>query len=269
MRYLIFIGIVFLTWFRLIGQTIQFADKETKTPVAFASIKTGNQIFYSNIEGQAEKRYFNKAVYYQISCIGYETKKIKGPIKVDSIYLTMKAVELPTVEIKPEKERKSIELGYHKKRTLIPETYVGHDSLIIAAYIPSLGEQSQIKEIIYSLKNQEKSQQFIAFLFEVNAEGKPGLPLFHRLLSTDSLDKKGRLDISNEYIYIPVNGLFVGFGYQAKKPKENYGYYNMYGEVEIKIADSKKHIAPTFAYNRFGWQKLDRLLPRFGLSIYK
>ncbi|MEQ8908755.1 MAG: hypothetical protein RIC95_06155 [Vicingaceae bacterium] len=261
---LFFLSIISLSYSK--AQSIQFADQETKAPIAFASIKAGKQIFYSSLEGKIEKRYLEKEVNFLISCIGYETREVHGPIKADTIFLVPQAVKIPEVEVKPLELRKVKKLGFVNKSAFPRLTFVGKDSLFLTIYIANTFKQpKQIKEILYAFKNVGESDQFVALLFNVDEEFKPNKVIHSKIVDTRDLRNKARINIAEDNVYLPSNGLFVGFLWKAND-KSNKS--NLYDELEVKMVDRIKDV-PAFMHYKGEWVSLNPGVPRFGLTVYE
>lgn len=76
--------------------------------------------------------------------------------------------------VKPLNSRNEKKLGFVNKSAFPRLTFVGRDSLFLTAYLDNIYEEPKlIKEILYAFKHVDKSDQFVALLFNVNQEFKP------------------------------------------------------------------------------------------------
>lgn len=80
---------------------------------------------------------------------------------------------------------------------------------------------------------------------------------------TKDLRNKARINIAEDHVYLPTNGLFVGFLWKSNdKRNEN----NLYDEIEVKMVDRIKGV-PAFMLYKGEWVSLNPSVPRFGLTI--
>lgn len=241
------------------------ADRDSKTPIPFANIKTNRQVYYSNIDGKIEKNILMKKDSFTISCIGYQSNTFYYSNKIDTLFLEPYTIQIKTVDITPLESRKTMEVGYHNKRSFFPNHFIGKDSLVLAVYIPNENGKKQINEIIYALSQLKKSDQFIALLFEVDKNQQPHNVIYKKTIDTKSLNRKGIINISNEHIFFPENGLFVGFAWISENKKYDV---NLYEEIKVKVFDDKNTVNSfLFRYNQ--WESIKPIVPRFGLTLFK
>ena len=106
---------------------------------------------------------------------------------------------------------------------------------MLATYIPNDGNNSIIEGILMSKRRVDKDSKFKVYLFSVNEHGMPGDTLFSKVVIQKELDKKDFLDIRDKELYIPANGIFIGFRWiESNKDFKEYLQINATKEGEYK-----------------------------------
>lgn len=221
------------------NQKIQILDKETNDPVSFATIlnKHKNSGAYADKNGYFIFE-FQKNDTLVISCIGYFSKiiAIKTSNDQDVIYLNPKMYNINEIVVKPDsKEQKTRHLGYDKHK---PDfTICNTPGAIIASYILNQTQLSiVIKEIIIPTKEKKRSSEhnniqegyIRVHLFTVNpVNNSPDKELLTKNLiyNTSELKRNIKIDISDQNILVPKEGVFVGIEWLG----ENIGNTERHG----------------------------------------
>jgi len=246
-------------------ELVQFVNAESKQAIPLVTIQVGKKIFYADIKGQADQSIFAQDKEYRISSMAYKPLSLKGPLLQDTIEMEMQAIQLKEVEVKPVEQRKERSLGFFRKSSFPPTTFIGRDSLFLCVHIENEYKQPKlIGEILFRFKQVAESQQFLALLFECTSDQKPGKVIYSRLVETEGLKDKARVSILAENHYLPKEGLFVGFAWVADDAKG----INLYDELRVKMVKERNQ-NPAFMFYKGEWVSLLPGVPRFGLTIYE
>ena len=187
-------------------------DASDLSPIANAVISFSNCQTISDENGR-----FNKSKFYSkkvtISHISYQSKSVLLKQGLDTILLNRKEYSIPEIEVSTEKKEQFYELGYYrsKKGLILYNCILAHRNSIIATFIPSDSQNSLIEGIYFSKRKKEKESEFVIYLFTVNEKGLPGDTIFSKYVLQKELDRKEFLNIREEKLSIPPNGLFIGF----------------------------------------------------------
>lgn len=198
---------------------------------------------------------------FQISCIGYHTLKLKGDkLKTNqTIELQPLTYELSVVEIKP-KKTKVMQLGYFKNKLYSKLIMNPKQALLYRKYSNYVvqhvanekdDENLLISKLKYNLTNHFKKPNPVnekgceptflrVHLFEVDKNtNRPGKELLTKnlIFKNDCQQDNLIVDVSDENVYLPINGVFVGLEFidnSRAVASSNYPFY------VVNIIDRKK-----------------------------
>ena len=223
MKKALFIGLICISSFPAKAQKIIVIDSVTSEILPFASI-SHQKIGSDNI--------------IRISNIGYKTKTLKANNTRDTIDLKPISYSLKEVEVTAEK--KSIEyydLGFHKEKRLFYNT--GHTisalpyRILAAAKIFPKNDSDFIEGVYIRLKhNKGKETNFKLYLMSVDGEGLPKDTILKKLLDAKEYNRKAYVDISEHYLSIPSEGIFIAFEWALS----NYDY----SKGKLSVVTTKK-----------------------------
>lgn len=245
-------------------------DNETNKGIPFASViylKDPNlQGGYTDSLGNFKLQILNLEL--QISCIGYQTLVINGnDLKINqTIKLKPLVYDLSAVEIKPRKHR-TMQLGYFKSATynklVDGKTALTYRKLTnyIAQLIPNPKKEDglYINKLKYNLSNHFKKPDPVnergceptllrVHLFKIDKFGKPGEELLTRNIVFKNDCQKDNLivDISDENILMPTNGVFAGLEFIDNSRSVLVSSYPFY---VLNLAADNKQVLNTYVSN--------------------
>lgn len=244
MRLLLALTAVFIAS-TITAQNPVIVDVQSKDVVPFATISFGDgRGTFASEDGRfafSRKRYKDIDSLF-ISSIGYEEKSLSTLKLTDSIFLTPATNQLKEVVVtgapKGKYKTKKIKPFTHQEINgcWLPtveselavsfERYEGKKTKIAALQLPINAEAQ------YKSKGKAKVPTVYRVNFYYNENGKPGAPILHPdivFLIPSEADKSFLLEIADENIFIPKNGLFAGI--------QVLGYADKNGE----LAQSKKY----------------------------
>ena len=224
-------------------------DSETKKGLPYANLIYLNikSAYYTDSLGNYNIPVLNDDL--QISCIGYEKQILKSlpedkVIEVKPVQYTLNQVVINF------RSAKVIRLGFFKDKVytsnLFPMGLLGPQGLsknYVAQYIASKGEDLIITKLLYNLSNHSTSSHLIfddgrikacettnlrVHLFSVNKiTGLPDKELLTQNLVFKNNCDLGNLvvDVSDEHIIMPKNGVFVSLEYIDIQHKSNTPYF--------------------------------------------
>lgn len=240
---------IYLVFIFLLISKLGFAQKvilnqETKEPISFATVSFGNgNGVFADEQGLFK---FTKKLYpdidsLYISALGFKELGISTKKMADALYLEPKSDELKEVLVVAEpkgpfKLKKIKPLGHDNYHhcwlpTIESEIAVFHPNpdtktkKITKVFLPIKVEISNKKKKKLSKGNSLASSTLFKMHFYENDNGNPGKPITYEemvFLVTKLDDKFFELNISEEAIYMPKNGLFISIqvlGYTDKNGK--------------------------------------------------
>lgn len=188
------------------SELILVCDSVSKEPISFATIAGDSSGFYSHVDGSFPNELLTEKEY-RVTCIGYHPKTFKTGNVGDSIFLAPSQVQLGEAVVKGEYE--AYEIGYHDLASS-DHSFVG-TNYITAVLVTSTNQRSQrVEEIIIPFNRLRKGDQFTVFLFSVDADGTPGKLIFEQKVIYEKRRNNFRLNLINNHILLPLEGLFVG-----------------------------------------------------------
>lgn len=271
-------------------------DKETNAGIAFASI------FYLNdntLEGGYTDSLGNFKIKIldlelQISCIGYQTLKLKGrDLSLNKvIQLSPIVYGLNTIEIRPRKNI-ILQLGYFKnkaytKLVMNPKQALSYRkfSNYVVQHIKNeiKDDNLLITKLKFNLSNHFKKPSPVnekgceqtllrVHLFEFDIRtGKPGKELLKQnlIFKNDCQTDNLVVDISSENVFLPQEGVFVGLEFidnNRSVSSSNYPFF------VVNLIDSKKTSVNTFVSNhQETWKPIMdgyKINAQFGIEVSK
>jgi len=296
---LIFFFLVFSIGFVCFGQTHlqgKVVNSETALGVPFATVtyknEKGHRVIYTDSVGKFSIK--NALSGIKISCVGYET--ISYGIKNGNDDITIKllpvSVQLQSVVINA-KPKKRIRLGYFKDQELTGPVgfgnYVGPSgerANYVAQFVPNKTGDSAllITKLLYNLLNDvtlvNRSKLTLATNCTTNRlrvhlftrdkkKGCPDVELLTRniVFKNDCSINNLIIDISNENIYLPKDGVFVGLEYvdDLKTSNRSFPYY---------IVFNSPNNSCYFSYHQQNWGQYQysykqKIGARFGIEVIR
>lgn len=259
MRYIIFLFLSVA--FQMNGQQITVRDSLNREIIPFSTISFGNGL--GNFADEEGRFLFVKENYEDvdtlfISAMGYTEKMVLTKALPKDILLKPEVSQLSEVVVSAPKQ------GKFKVRKQKPKTHGD----IFASWLPTVesevavlfkrheGKPSQISKLLlpinaetkYKTKGKGKFATIFRVNFYKNQNGLPGEPMGYEniVFSIDEKeDKVFELDVTNNFVYIPENGVFVSL--------QVLGYENSKGRLaqtkqyrEIKTARGIQKISTSF-----------------------
>ena len=199
-------------------------------PIQFASIsinQTANGT-YTNENGIFHFDSIQSTDTLKISCIGYESKSICVKDIKDQITLTSNSINIEEVTIDRKRKNRSFTIGYYKMNTLFPSSHFSNVKSKIATFIPYQSSPAIIEKILLPITNINDTTQLKVYLYEISEDGSPGKEIYSKLLMSNEI--KNKIDISDEQIRIPLEGVFIAAEWLTEQvikdwndPKEIFG----------------------------------------------
>jgi hypothetical protein len=269
--------------FSLNAQNIIFLENDTKEPIPYATIKYfENSTFshgdYSSEAGIVDLQKKINFDYIEISCIGYETKKIyKSELSDGAIYLYRK-INLLNEVIVPRNKHNTEIIGYlnRKKSNKTEEIVKGYSNAVL---IKNIGKQDKlIKSIIFCIKKPKYDVDFRLQLFKVNNKIFPGEELLPQnfICKIKSGDKESiEVDISKFNISLPENGIFVSIeGLEGINAMDTYlnGDKENKKSKKVYIITTQSNEEVFFSKNVLGvagWINMNKWLPEVYRKSFK
>lgn len=224
MKYFTIYTILFFTsFYTSIAQEIQVLSQEDNSPIPFANIvyMIKDSIVggtYTNENGRLYLSLTDKVSHIEISCLGYESKKIEKNKINESIYLIDSVSELSEIVLKKKKKSKKQikKMGFPiKYKGFSVDVAGGFQKVILIENI--FKENKKIKSFLFrSVKWQNVSTVFKLLVY-TNNNNKPDKPLIKTNKESCFIlaphQERIKLDISGLNIILPKEGIFVGIEY--------------------------------------------------------
>lgn len=298
MKYILLTLLLLISIFSYSQTTLQgkIVDEETKLGIPFATISyengKGKAIIYTDSVGRFNVG--NVLSDVKISCVGYKTLTydIKNSNSKITIQLSPVSVHLQSVIVSA-KAKKRQRLGFFKDRDLKGPfgfgNYLGPNgerSNYVAQFIPNKTHDSTllITKLLYNLLNDIKAinrsrltlatecttNKLRVHLFTRNQKnGLPSLELLTRniIFKNDCSINNLIIDISDENIYLPVDGVFVSLEYvdDLKTSNRSFPYYIIFNSSKNSCY---------FSYHQQNWGQYqysykEKIGARFGIEVVK
>ncbi len=287
-----FVNISVFAQSKISGKVI---DSETKQGIAFVSIIYLNdaslQGGYTDSLGNFNIKVLD--LEFQVSCIGYQTLKLKGKELTPNQIIELKPLiyVLNAVEIKP-KKLKTKQLGYFKNKIYSKLVMNPKQALLfrklsnyVVQYIANKTDDNNlfITKLKYNLSNHLKKPSPVnekgcetsllrVHLFEVDKNtNKPSKELLTKNIIFNNDCQKDNLivDVVDENIYMPKNGIFVGLEFIDNKrsvASTNYPFY------VVNLVDDKKVINTYVSSHQENWKPIMggfKFNVQFGIEVAK
>jgi len=202
-------------------------DSLSKKPIAFAHIFTGNnnEGLASDVTGAVILKQGYKEEAITVTHLGYYTKTLKKEVYNDTIFLKEKNTNLTEVIVQNKKVQT---LGYtNLKKTRYITTY--GENIILAQHIPNkTGAAHTLKSLNYKIRSKKKDSLLVrAHIYSVDPiTKKPNKELLSKSIIYPVRRKKGTLsiDIQDQYIEMPSEGLFIGLEWLGENNDAAYGF---------------------------------------------
>lgn len=277
---------------------LKVVDNDTKQGIPFVSIATNpleTASSYTDSLGYISIR--NSTSEVTFSSIGYQTITLKATdfASIREINLIPISYVLESVEIKQKESAKKFRLGYFRDKNMTASSgsigfaeYNNVYSNYVATYIENAERDTMlfISKLLYNLTNKPKHLNYLVetlkipkttcettrlriHLFTVNTETKaPEKELLKKnIIVFNDCNAKGDLivDISNQNIRMPVDGLFVGLEYIDLEPKKKKIYFPFY------VTKFYSQNAKTYeSYQQKKWVKINNgSQAQFGIEVIK
>lgn len=219
-------------------------DSLSNKPVSYASVcfmdkKSGT---YANENGIFFTHKINQTI--QISHIGYYSQIIKLPVKDNTVKLQPQTYFLNEITVRPGK-KKIDEIGYYKFKSYFNINGFSGDELAVY-FANSFNSEKTINQIIIGVNTDRRIKDALGVnfvsVFRVNFYStkenstEPDSMILKKdmLFTSEILEHKTKIDISEYHLKFPVNGIFVSIewvGIESENTKE-------------LITDSKERMEP-------------------------
>ena len=279
----------------IIGKII---DVDTKQGIPYASIiylsDPSQQGGYSDSIGNFN--ILKKELDLQVSCIGYKTLKIESKFVEQGLLISLRpeVISLQPVEIQQVKI-KTMQLGYFKNKTFKSPLSPGVSAdrkrqyrNFVAQYVPNAKEDTTIKitKLLYNLSNHPDSRytsgefhgggcvptKLRVHLFTVNSYSKlPDQELLtkNQIIINDCSSDNLIVDISDENVYLPKNGVFVALEYVDVNRTKSATVFPYYVICSTPIATRYESFHQE-KWALYWWYKENaKWNARFGLEVIK
>ena len=254
-------GICALLFFNIgQAQNIQILDSLDQSPISYATIAFGNGLgTFADEEGMflfSKNKYKDVDTIY-ISSIGYNEKIIPVAQLPEKIYVQPDITALEEVIVSvPKRGKFKTKKQKHTTHTDLFTSWLPTIESEVAVYFTRYGGKStQISKLYLPINAESKYKSkgkgdfatFFRIQFYENKEGLPGKPISHNkiVFSIDAdEDKVFTLDISDQSIFIPENGIYASLqvlGYA--NDKGNLSKAKKYYEIETKRGFKKISVA--------------------------
>jgi hypothetical protein len=249
------------------AQQITVVESDNYSPLSNVTVTSRDFKIVTNEKGQFNSKIFlNQRI--TIKHLNFKDKTITLNKFTDTIKRLRDTIKLSEVIIEGEPSNKSSLLGYYKTKSSYPlfYQYKGKKNAIIATLIESNSRNSYIEKIMISKRKEDKNTFFKVYLFEVGENNLPGDTIFSKVIHQKNLKKKDIIDISDEQIKMPQNGIFVGF--QWLENNRNYEEY-LFINFTNRVSRNNTFILfdrPEKEWKRFGSND-DYNNARFGVQI--
>jgi hypothetical protein len=185
------------------------------------------------------------------SALGYESKKLSS--KNEIILLKPKVFELNEVVIEQPRFKEKIEIGDVNNPNYLPEPQTTPWILARKFEFNQIKDNSKfIKSLKFFTNSEVDNGVFRVRIFEVNAEGMPGMDLIDEdiLVTVKKGKKKTIVDVSRFTIQIPENGIIVGFeSLIIEQNKFEQEVHSQKPKKKFKVTNYSPHIM--YFYNDF------------------
>lgn len=208
---LFFSNILFL--FSEISIKSQIIDQDGHT-VSYANVYnlSTNQGSFSTLDGRIQLK-ADESDTIAITCMGYETVKVLAESIGDTIFLIKKTYELGEVKVTPQKSTiRSIGYSDLKSKTYFGNRVVGTEICVLARDESLASGSCKVKAITLR-KKKNASGKIRIHLYSRGSDGKPENEVLQSNIFIDLKDQRGgvvKVDISEENVPLPSDGLFVG-----------------------------------------------------------
>lgn len=223
---------------------ITILDSLSNNPISYASVyfmdeKTGT---YANENGIFFTHNINQTL--QISHIGYYSQIIKLSVKDNTVKLQPQTYSLNEITVKPGK-KKIDEIGYYKFKSYFNTNGFSGDELAVY-FSNSFNSEKTINQIIIGVNTDRRIKNALGVnfvsVFRVNFYStkenskEPDRMILKKdmLFTSEILEHKTKIDISEYHLKFPINGIFVSIewvGIESENTKE-------------LITDSKERVEP-------------------------
>jgi len=255
-----------LIGFQIIAQTPttgKITDAETGKPIPYVNIWIENGATGVTSEENGTFALLvpsDKNLVF--SAMGYETRTIKladaQTVKLNPIIFDLDEVVIakPTREIK-------LEIGGSKE---FPHTYAsGQTPWIYAKYFPFTNDYSKVKYIknaVIFTKSPIKNATFKLRIFEVDANGLPGMDLINEdvVITVKKGKQRNVIDVTKFNITFPNNGIFIAYEWMIiEKNKYTLDFKtldNKYVTYAPNVVCNPVETENTFNFSGGKWKKI-------------
>lgn len=243
-----------------INLEVHVIDSLTNLPIPFVSIsfidKNGGT--YTNESGVFNRSYERKI---QLTSVGYYTKTLVLDSSIDTLYMLPKMYNLPELIVSPAKNKQTVMLGYYnQKHNHSLSQSSGHE---IAVFIANpQNKVLHIKEVVLRIDKSKRVLQDFGFIsifklniFKSSPEKKIGSLINTKdlLYTSDILEKKTIINLSDLNIVMPEDGIFIGIEWVGKLSKSDSELFIVSkGSVEPFIKGNTD-INNSIVYIRTNW----------------
>lgn len=221
MKYLFLLTTVLIVHSSIVAQQFVVADSLTLEIMPYASI--------SYVKNKDSKK-------VRVSNIGYRTKEFQYSSSIkDTIFLSPISYALKEVDIKAKRKNKFYNLGFHIEWRLFNNTFTisaNSSSRTAALLILPENEDDYIEGIYIPMDKIVDSVVFKIYLLSVSNNGLPKDTILKKTLEASDFNKKAYIDVSEHYLKIPPQGIFIAFEWQSS---------NSNNSEQIRLLTSEKH----------------------------
>mgnify|MGYP001085915671 CR=1 FL=1 len=268
------------------AQSLVILDKANRQPVVYAHLvylNQGKQVggLYTNTAGKATLSDVSDADSIRISCLGYTTKVLPLQKVRDTVYLAPEAYALAEVKLYPKGEQKTLYLGISREERSQPyTTYSGFKWVVHVTN--SAKENKLIKQFYFEITERQSEGDYRAkVIFYQNDNGKPGKPINYekQIVVNSSTEREVLVDVSDGYLTLPPNGLFVGLEWEGCLSEKKFNAKCKLTVRSVGISEGedclkRAYIMQPYKDNRFFDSNQEKTggycrVPVFGLMVYE
>lgn len=274
---LIFINILLLLSHFLHSQTKQLhvIDSLTQTPIGGVEVQSGKHIFVSNAQGVINlgSNVVESITFSHDCCF---EKNVRYQDGMDSIYLQRKPQLIEEITIDSEFTHPLSELGYYNMRKKKKLNGSLSNSSVLVVFMPYSSANTYINKILLDIKSRQDITQYGVCLYKVDSTGKPGELIYRQKIEVGKLKKEGIIELRDEQLTIPENGLYIGLENYSSAVTNNEQTVGVKFHFSEAIDSSQTYIALNSKETNAEtiWIPIEsfsgnKMTPFFGLEVYQ
>ena len=254
---------------------LRVIDSLSQTPIAGVELKSGKHIFVSNAQGA-----FNvgnqvlESITISHDCC-YE-KNVRYKDGMDTIYLQRKPQLIEEITVNSNFTHPLSELGYYNMRKKNKLNGSLSNSSVLVVFMPYSNANTYINRILLDIKSRQDISNYGVHLYKVDSTGMPGELIYQQKIEVGSLKKEGVIEVRDEQLTIPENGLYIGLENFVSSETEKEQTIGVKFHFTEAIDSSQTYIAlnSNQPNTETIWIPIEsfsgnKMTPFFGLEVYQ